>query len=91
MLGPPRSLTDACLATVDGLGQSEPEAGGVDGRGVADLGPDCDHVGQREPPRSRTSKGMPPRRAAARVGIDAGDRAIGAGLRRPAVGISVRC
>ena len=38
--------------TVDRLGQSEPAAGGLDGRGVANLGPDRDNVGQKGPPRS---------------------------------------
>jgi hypothetical protein len=54
---------------VDGLGQSEPAAGGLDGRGVTDLGPDRD-VGQREPPRCACQWGCRRDGAAANVGVD---------------------
>ena len=43
--------TKELRGAVDRLGQSEPAAGGLDGRGVADLGPDRDDVGQKGPPR----------------------------------------
>ena len=56
---------------VDRLGQSEPEAGGVDGRGVADLGLDLDDVAHFGPPRCACRWGCRRDGAAAGVGADA--------------------